>query len=158
MEINILTEEDLETGLQDEWLQKIIETVLTGEQAPANAELSLVLTGQDRIQELNREYRGKDRPTDVLSFSLSETRPEAEQIEFLSPPDGLLHLGEVIISYPQALLQARESGHSLKSEILSLVVHGALHILGYDHEIAEKEPEMKARESYYKNLMEKETQ
>jgi probable rRNA maturation factor len=158
MEINVLIEEGIESGPDADWMQKVIETTLTAENAPPNVEISLVLTGQERIQELNREYRGKDQPTDVLSFSMSEQKAEEqdEPIAFINPPDGLVHLGEVIISYPQALLQAEESGHSIKKEMAALIVHGVLHIRGYDHEVAEMEPAMKARESAILSLLEKE--
>lgn len=145
MEINVLVEEDLDIDLDTEWLQRVIEKILLAENAPENAEISLVITGQERIQELNRQYRGKDRPTDVLSFSMAEQQDPAGT--FIGPPDGLLHLGEVVISFPQTLAQASEHGHSLKKELTVLVVHGVLHILGYDHEDPEMEPVMSARES-----------
>ena len=159
MEINVLVEEGIEVGIDLEWMQKIIETVLTTENVPPNAEISLVITGQERIQELNRDYRGKDQPTDVLSFSMSEQKideEEEEAVAFINPPDGLIHLGEVIISYPQALLQAEESQHSIKQEMAALIVHGVLHIQGYDHEKAEMEPAMQAKEKQILSTLEKE--
>lgn len=146
MEINILIEEGIEVDPDSEWLKRIIEKTLIAENVPAQVEISLLITGQDRIRELNREYRGKDRPTDVLSFSMSEQKQEDEPTAFIGPPDGLLHLGEIIISYPQAAIQAREHGHSVKREMAILMVHGVLHILGYDHEKPEKEPAMTAEE------------
>jgi probable rRNA maturation factor len=154
MEINILIEEGLDVGLDTEWLQKILEKPLTAEKAPSNAEISLVITGQERIQELNRDYRGLDQPTDVLSFSLSEQKDE-EPAPFIGPPDGVLHLGEVIISYPQALIQARDNKHTLKREMAILIIHGALHILGYDHEKPEMKSTMQAREKEILESLEK---
>ena len=156
MEINVLIEEGIEVGLDPDWMQRVIETVLTAENVPPNVEISLLITGQERIQELNREYRGKDQPTDVLSFSMSEQKDEDEPVAFIGPPDGLIHLGEVIISYPQALLQAEESQHSIKKELAALIVHGVLHIQGYDHEKPEMEPAMKAKESQLLSELEKE--
>jgi len=158
MEINVLIEEDLDINLDADWLQKIVEMPLKAENIPETIELSLVITGQERIQELNRDYRGKDSPTDVLSFAMNEQKEEAEEepVAFIGPPDGLLHLGEVIISYPQALIQAQESGHSLHKELAALIVHGVLHILGYDHEKPEMEPAMKAREKAILGEIEKE--
>lgn len=147
MEINVLVEDGIEVELNSAWMQNIIEVVLTTENMPPNVEISLVITGQERIQELNRTYRGKDQPTDVLSFAMAEEKVEEEPVAFIGPPDGLIHLGEVIISYPQAQLQATESQHSLKKEMAALIVHGILHILGYDHEKEEMEPAMKAKES-----------
>jgi probable rRNA maturation factor len=156
MEINILIEEDLEIAVDVEWLQKIVETTLAAENAPSNIEISLVITGQERIQELNREYRGQDRPTDVLSFSMTEQKVDEDMVPFLGPPDGMLHLGEVIISYPQALIQAEEGNRSIRKEMAVLAVHGVLHILGYDHEKSELEPAMKAREGEILAQLEKE--
>lgn len=140
-----MIEEGIEVDTDADWMQGVVEKTLLSESAPPNVEISLVITGQERIRELNREYRGRDRPTDVLSFSLSE-QPENEPEAFIGPPDGLLHLGEIIISYPQAVIQARESSHSVKKEMAVLIVHGVLHILGYDHEKAELKPAMVARE------------
>jgi probable rRNA maturation factor len=145
MEINVLIEDGVDIEPETDWLQKVVEATLQAENVPATAEISLVITGQESIQELNREYRHLDRPTDVLSFSMQESREE-EPTAFIGPPDGLLHLGEVIISYPQAAIQARERGHSIRKEMAILIVHGVLHILDYDHEQPAKEPAMTARE------------
>ncbi|HEX7475667.1 MAG TPA: rRNA maturation RNase YbeY [Dehalococcoidales bacterium] len=146
MEINVLIEEGVEVETDPEWLQKVVEKTLQAENAPPSVEISLVITGQARIRELNRQYRGTDQPTDVLSFSMSEQKEDEEPAPFIGPPDGLLHLGEVIISYPQAVIQAQERNHSVKKEMAILTVHGVLHILGYDHEQPDKEPAMTAKE------------
>jgi probable rRNA maturation factor len=145
MEINVLIEEGIEVGTGSDWLQCILEQALAAEDVPGNSEISLLITGQSRMQELNRDYRGKDRPTDVLSFAMRDNKGNEPEI-FVSPPDGQLHLGEIIISFPQAVLQAAERGHSIKKELASLIIHGVLHILGYDHEKVDLEPVMKARE------------
>jgi probable rRNA maturation factor len=146
MEVNVLIEEGIEVTLDPTRLQGIVEKTLLFENPPPNIELSLVITSQARIQELNREYRGKDQPTDVLSFSMSEQKDGEEAAAFVGPPDGLLHLGEVIISYPQALSQAGEHGHSIDKEAAILIIHGILHILGYDHEVSDQAAVMEARE------------
>lgn len=146
MEINVLIEDGIEVEAGAEWLQGIMGKTLLAEKVPTVIEISLVITGQEQIQALNRDYRGKDQPTDVLSFAMQENREGEEPEAFISPPDGLLHLGEVIISYPQASIQAAEQGHSVKKELAELIIHGVLHILGYDHEKAELEPAMRARE------------
>lgn len=156
MEINVLIEEGIEVDIEAEWMQGVVEKILVSENMPLNVEVSLLLTGQERIQELNREYRGKDKPTDVLSFALSEQKDDPEPTAFIGPPDGLMHLGEVIISYPQAVIQAEEHGHSPKKEMAILIVHGILHILGYDHEKPELEPAMEAKEKAIMAEMEKE--
>jgi probable rRNA maturation factor len=156
MEINVLVEEGIEMELDSGWMQNVIEAVLMADNAPPNVEISLLITSQERIQELNRDYRGKDQPTDVLSFSMSEQKGGDEPVAFIGPPDGLIHLGEVIIAYPQALIQAAESGHSIKKELATLIIHGVLHIQGYDHEKPEMEPAMKAKESQLLSALEKE--
>ena len=86
------------------------------------------------MRDLNRRYCGEDAPTDVLSFALNE---RAE--DFVLPPDGILRLGEVIISLPTARRQAKRGGHSRQRKRRLLLVHGLLHLLGYDH--AEEEEE-----------------
>jgi probable rRNA maturation factor len=101
-----------------------------------------VITGQGEIQALNREYRGKDRPTDVIAFYMDDGAAD----DFVAPPDGLRHLGEVVISYPQAIIQAVDEGHSIMREVTILVIHGVLHLLGYDDETPELKQQMSARE------------
>jgi len=148
MEIDVLIDEEFERRLEASWLQKIAQQVLFAQGISSNAELSLVITSQESIQELNRKYRGKDKPTDVLAFAmLPAEKEETEAIPFVTAPDGVLHLGEVIISYPQAVIQAEEHGHSVKREINILLIHGVLHLLGYEHNKPELEREMRARES-----------
>ncbi len=87
-------------------------------------ELSILITNDDGIQKLNKEKRGKDKPTDVLSFPILEK----------DIPDGFKILGEVVISIDTMRKQAREIGHTDKDEFYRLLVHGTLHLLGYDHE------------------------
>ncbi len=150
MEINILIDEDYEGYLEVSWLQSIAEQVLVAQDADSRLELGLVITNQERVQQLNRSYLGKDEPTDVLAFSmLPEPLPTGDSeasSPFAQPPDGVLHLGEVIISYPQAVIQAREHQHSVKREIAILIIHGVLHLLGYEHDKPELEHQMKTRE------------
>jgi len=149
MEINVLVDPAFEKDLEADWLQGIARQVLVSQGADANAELGLVITDQQRIQELNRNYLGRDEPTDVLAFHLL---PHAEDGEpevtpFIAPPDGMLHLGEVIISYPQAAIQAEEHQHPLRKEIAILTIHGVLHLLGYDHAEPEQQSQMSAEEA-----------
>jgi probable rRNA maturation factor len=89
----------------------------------AEGAVTVVLSDDAQLRELNREYLGIDASTDVLSFPAAETDPET----------GDAYLGDVIISVPQAEVQARAAGHPLESEIQLLVVHGVLHLLGHDH-------------------------
>ncbi len=149
MEINVLIDEDLEGSLEVSWLQSVAEQVLVAQEADAGVEMGLVIATEERVQQLNKSYRGKDEPTDVLAFSmlLGEQIPGADFPPFVIPPDGVLHLGEVIISYPQAVIQAGEHQHSIKKEIAILIIHGVLHLLGYEHDKPELEHRMRAREA-----------
>ena len=149
MEINVLIDEELEECLEARWLQSVVEQVLIAEDVISAVELSLVITSQEQVRELNRSYRGRDEPTDVLAFSMlpAGEKTEADFPSFVTPPDGVLHLGEVIISYPQAVIQAEEHQHSVEKEITILIIHGVLHLLGYDHDKPELERDMRARES-----------
>lgn len=114
------------------------ERVLAAESI-AGAELGILITDDEQIRGLNRQYAGEDKATDVLSFSLREGE------EFVSPDD-VTRLGEVIISYPTAVRQAKEAGHSVADEVSHLLVHGILHLLGYDHAEPDDERKMRARE------------
>jgi len=90
---------------------------------PESAELTIVITSDEQLQDLNRQFLDIDAPTDVLSFPAHE----------LDPDSGQNYLGDVIISYPQALKQANNAGHDVLEELCLLTVHGVLHLLGYDH-------------------------
>jgi len=152
VEINILVDEGVEADLEPSWLDAVARQVLTAEDVGARTEMGLVISTDERVQQLNRDYRGRDEPTDVLAFS---AREEADGLPpFIPPPDGVLHLGEVIISYPQALMQAEEHGHPLKKELAILLIHGLLHLLGYDHEKTDAERKMQAREKELLGLIE----
>ncbi len=95
---------------------------------PSDAIVSILLIGDKRMRGMNRNYRGIDRTTDVLSFS---------QLEGLSLQNGTADLGDIVISPAQARRQAAERGASLEQEITVLLIHGLLHLIGYDHEINE---------------------
>ncbi len=92
-------------------------------QKSKNGELTVVLTGDGELRKLNREYLGIDAPTDVLSFPSSEIDPETRAS----------YLGDVLISLQRAEAQAKAAGHPLEAEVQLLVIHGVLHLLGYDH-------------------------
>jgi probable rRNA maturation factor len=110
-----------------------------------DTELSIVLCDDAFIHPLNRDYRGKDRPTDVLSF------PQREGEE--SDPDDPV-LGDIVLSVERAQAQADERGHSLETEIRILLVHGILHLLGHDHEEDADAEEMEAEERRVLGLLE----
>ncbi|OQX65486.1 MAG: rRNA maturation RNase YbeY [Anaerolinea sp. 4484_236] len=117
--------------LDNALLERAARAALRHQSAPQDAALSVLLTDDAQIQSLNRDYRGFDKPTDVLSFDVHERDPET----------GCLYLGEIIISIPYAAKQAKKNGHPLESETQLLIVHGVLHLLGHDH--AENEEKVK---------------
>ena len=98
----------------------------------ADGDITLVLTGDSQLHELNRDYLGVDAPTDVLSFPASETDPDT----------GTPYLGDILLSLPRADKQARAAGHPLADEAQLLVVHGVLHLLGHDHGTAREKAKM----------------
>ncbi|MFN8534739.1 MAG: rRNA maturation RNase YbeY [Dehalococcoidia bacterium] len=120
-------------------LERAITATLIAEEIPAPAEISLQIADDATIQALNRDYRGIDAATDVLSFGF-------EADEFVVPPDGVRHLGEVVIAFPYTERSAERQGHPTAHELVILTVHGTLHVLGYDDEEDEAWEVMKARQ------------
>jgi probable rRNA maturation factor len=134
----VSVEQPFEGLVDGDRIESISVMVLDAEgQAPA--ELGVLVTDDDAIRDLNREYAGDDEATDVLAFSLREGE------EFVSPDD-VERLGEVIISFPTAQRQAEEAGRAVEEEVAHLLVHGILHLLGYDHVKEDEERVMRARE------------
>jgi len=149
-QVDVHAEHEFRALLDKGWVRKIVRQVLKVEEMTPPYEISLVFTDAEKVRQLNRDYRGVDQPTNVLAFYMRPQR--GSDSSFALPPDGVTHLGEVIISYPQALVQAKEQGHSLQRELALLVIHGTLHLLGYDHEESREAKKMRARE---KELLEK---
>jgi len=143
-QIGIHVEEKFREVIDEDWARRIAQTVLKAEGLVPLYEVGLVFTDSEVIKQLNRDYRGVDEPTDVLAFHMLPQKEVDDS--FALPPDGVTRLGEVIISYPQAVAQAREQGHSTERELALLVIHGILHLLGYDHEEPEEESKMRERE------------
>jgi probable rRNA maturation factor len=111
--------------------------------ALASVDMTIVLTDDAQLHELNREYLGVDAPTDILSFPASESDPET----------GTPYLGDILISIPRAKQQAEAAGHSVEDEVQLLVVHGTLHLLGHDHaEAGEKARMWKAQAEVMSSL------
>ena len=108
-----------------------------------NGEVSVTLTNNEYIHTLNKEYRGIDSPTDVLSFALNES----EEPDMVDGP-AVNVLGDLIISVERAEEQAADYGHSLRREVAFLTVHGMLHLLGYDHMEDEEREEMEAEQRF----------
>jgi probable rRNA maturation factor len=113
----------------------IIET-LDYEGMENDAEVSVTFVDDEGIRELNKKFRNLDKPTDVLSFPLLDYEGESEEPFF----DELCHnLGDIVISLERAMAQANEFGHSFEREVAFLTAHSMLHLLGYDHELSEKD-------------------
>ncbi|RJO62718.1 MAG: rRNA maturation RNase YbeY [Dehalococcoidia bacterium] len=144
MEVNVLFDEGFEGAIDEGFLRQVATKALTAEHQ-SDAEMGILVTGQEQIRQLHKEYIGEDEPTDVLSFAMRE-KSEVDSPDFVFPAGDAAHLGEVIISYPQAELQAAEHGHSARKEVAILLIHGALHLLGYDHDEPERQKKMQARE------------
>ncbi|MHB8619619.1 MAG: rRNA maturation RNase YbeY [Chloroflexota bacterium] len=140
-------EPDVDLGPLEAVIRRAVELVggrCKGQAEPPTAQLievSLLLAGDERMRQLNRDYRHMDKPTDVLSFSQREG-----DATFIAPPDGSVNLGDVIVSVDTARRQAVEQAHPLPRELAHLAVHGTLHLLGYDHQTDEEEAEMNTLE------------
>ena len=128
--IHIEVNPSLQTSLAPDILERAAQAVLAHQSA--DGDLTIVLTDDAQLLELNREYLGIDAPTDVLSFPASETDPETAR----------RYLGDILISITRAEEQARTAGHTLEAETQLLTIHGTLHLLGYDHAEAEEKARM----------------
>ena len=124
--------------LSKAWLRDVVELALDVRDEESPLCISLVVTDDETVHGLNRDFRGLDEPTDVLAFPLWESRYDDDGaggngvVQGL-PPEASAPVGEVVISYPQAARQAREARKLVRAEMALLVVHGVLHLLGYDH-------------------------
>ncbi|KMJ60171.1 rRNA maturation factor [Bacillus sp. LL01] len=132
MEIDMLDETSRLTDEQWKDIKDLLIFAADKESIQSGAELSVTFVDDEKIQEINREYREKDRPTDVISFPMEEMG-EGE-IEIHYDEEAPRMLGDIIISIQRAEVQAEEYGHSVKRELGFLALHGLLHLLGYDHE------------------------
>jgi probable rRNA maturation factor len=121
---------------QPEAIRRAAQATLQQEQVEEACELAVLLAGDETLRELNRHHRGVDASTDVLAF------PNEAQGPFVDAPGLPRHLGDVIISLPRAEAQAAEVGNTLSAELQLLVVHGVLHLLGYDDQTAQERARM----------------
>lgn len=132
-ETNVVKEEHIEL------VEKLLQHAAKVEQIEEGSEVSITFVTNEAIHEINREYRDKDQPTDVISFALEEMGEGEIQIIGEGIPRVL---GDIIISTDRTREQAEEYGHSFERELGFLAVHGFLHLLGYDHMTEEDEKEM----------------
>ena len=130
--------------LNQKYLNKITETTLEVAGFKKPVEISLVITGEKKIKSLNKKYRGIDKITDVLSFGNNTAKNKV--VKFVNPPDEIVCLGEIFICYSQTVKQAKQKKHSVKKETTILLIHGILHLLGYEHKEDYEKSEMKILE------------
>lgn len=109
----------------------VVERILLEKRIKGKVEVSVSIVGNRQMRKLNRIYRNIDKTTDVLSFCLAEDK---DNKIFIDPPDDVLRLGDIVISYPEALADAAEEEKLVDDKIGELVEHGLLHLLGYHHE------------------------
>ncbi|MBI2855292.1 MAG: rRNA maturation RNase YbeY [Chloroflexi bacterium] len=130
------------------WLRSVAQKALQFDNSPTPLSISLVIADDDTVRDLNRRYRGYDETTDVLAFPLQEIGEDGHHgaDDFPVIPSETSELGEIVVSYPQAARQAREGKKPIRSELALLVVHGILHLLGYDHAETEEERVMWAKQ------------
>jgi probable rRNA maturation factor len=124
-------------------IERVITFAARKQMVEAHSEVSITFVSNERIQEINREYRDKDKPTDVISFAMEELGEGEMELIGADMPRVL---GDIIISIPKAIEQAEEYGHSFLRELGFLAVHGFLHLLGYDHMTEQEEKEMFTRQ------------
>ena len=136
------------TSIDRRFFKKIAEIVLEGENKK-QGDLSVVLVGENQMKELNRKYRKKDRVTDVLSFAYEKGG------SFVFPRGNLVKLGEVVICPQYIKKNARKRGLDFKGELCRVVIHGILHILGYNHKTSRGMKKMNELEERYLRLLAK---
>ena len=139
--IQVLIRPQIESQLQAEFVEQVVRVVLEHESVSAEADVSIVVTDDAEIQSLNAQFLKIDAPTDVLAFAQEET-----ELPFIYAPDALPYLGDVIVSFPRAQTQAREHAHSVQDELRLLIIHGTLHLLGYDHTTSAEQTQMWRRQ------------
>ncbi len=142
-QIHISVAEEFANSVDADKLKAAALAALEHQNAPQNAEMSLIITDDAEVRALNARYRGVDTPTDVLSFADGTPVPET----------GAVYLGDVVISYPTAKAQAANGGHPVDWELCLLTVHGVLHLLGHDHaDTTEKERMWSAQSEILRSL------
>ena len=136
-------------------LTEAMKTALMNEKIQFPVLISILLVENDEIRRINSQYREKDSITDVLSFPMLDM----EDGRFISEPgemdidQGKIFLGDIVISVPRAIEQAQAYGHTVERELAFFAVHGLLHLLGYDHDIPEREEKMRKRQEEVLSLM-----
>ena len=153
--MTVLFEEEGELTLPlecEELAQRVIEAAADYVECPYEAEVNLLLTMNEEIHEMNRNFREIDRATDVLSFPMVDYEEPGvfdfleEADEYFHPESGELMLGDIVISKEKVISQAEEYGHSIEREYAFLIAHSMLHLFGYDHMEEEERQVMEAKQ------------
>lgn len=143
MELDLFDETSSVTKEHEELIQSLLEFAGKKLGLPDTTEVSVTFVTNERIQEINREYRDKDQPTDVISFALDDEVEDEPEFFLGAFKDQIPNnMGDIIISVDRTKEQASEYGHSFKRELGFLALHGFLHLNGYDHMEPEDEKEM----------------
>ncbi|HLH25667.1 MAG TPA: rRNA maturation RNase YbeY [Chloroflexota bacterium] len=133
--VTVAIDDPLAAAADAALLRRAVAAALTAEGRGHGHAVDVRVTDDATIHALNRAHRGVDRPTDVLSFPLQDAAALRESdVGFVLPPGAAVHLGDIVLSWPRAVAQAAEYGHTVEREAAYLAVHGVLHLLGYDHE------------------------
>jgi len=140
--IELVVEDTLDASWDEPRISALARSLADRELHRNDYRLTIHLVGDETIRTLNHEHRGKDAHTDVLSFPLHDPHG----MRFVLPPGEPINLGDVVVSYPRAIEQASDFGHSPQRELAYLVAHGILHLLGYDHEAEADRQRMRQRE------------
>ncbi|HEX8597228.1 MAG TPA: rRNA maturation RNase YbeY [Chloroflexia bacterium] len=146
--ITVQVESLFEQKVDADALHRLAMHVLKSEGAPTPLEVGVVVTTDAEVHALNRQYLGHDYQTDVISFGMAEEGSE----EFITPEERPQYLGDVVISYDRAAEQAPEYGHGTEREVATLLVHGLLHLLGYDDTTDPDREKMHKRQDALLNL------
>jgi probable rRNA maturation factor len=147
LDVDIQIDDQFVDQVDTSLIERAIAAVLANEGVQEPVEVSVLITTNEALHALNRDYRGVDAPTDVLSFADEDEPPVPGGPKFVRPPDEPRYLGDLAISYERVLSQAADYGHSPARELAYLTAHGTLHLLGYDHERGPAEAaDMRARE------------
>jgi len=132
------------TFLDKDLLERISQKILEQEGIKDECEISVALVEEPRIKQLNKGYRGKDEPTDILSFS--------EDSKFISPPSQAKYLGEIIICPSQIRPRVKATSDGIQKELMRVFIHGILHLLGYVHKTEKEAKIMEVKEDNYLSL------
>lgn len=128
MMITVLIYKESRYSVNRQAIRSLVEEFLTRQGVKGKVEVGVAIVGNRKMRDLNKKYAQKDETTDVLSFSLEENS------EFVPPQDGVLRLGDIVVSYPEAVKNASDNNLLVEDEIKSLVTHGLSHLLGIHHE------------------------